>query len=49
LDFNDPERKPELYDREVRGSTSHHDAAGSVLYSELLARNLKALERRRRR
>jgi hypothetical protein len=49
LDFNDPERYPELYDREVRGSTSHLDAAGSVLYSELLARNLKALERRRRR
>jgi hypothetical protein len=48
FDFNDPERYPELYEERVRGNTSHLSRAGSIRYTELLARELKELERRQR-
>jgi len=49
FDYNDPERYPELYRVEVRGSTSHLDASGSEIYSRLLARDIARLERKPRR
>ncbi|HEX6273803.1 MAG TPA: hypothetical protein VFZ53_12225 [Polyangiaceae bacterium] len=48
FDFNDPERYPELYEERVRGTTSHLNRRGSILYTELLARELEEHERRRR-
>jgi hypothetical protein len=48
FDFNDPRRYPELYEPNVRGNTSHLNKTGSVRYSELFARELKKLRRRRR-
>jgi len=48
LDFNDPIRFPELYEESARGNTSHLRGRGKVLYSELLARELKRLKRRSR-
>ena len=49
LDFNDPENYPQLYERKVRGNTSHLTESGSRMYSKYLARSLKQLERRRRK
>ena len=44
LDFDDPTRYPELYEYEVRGSTSHLNRTGSIAYSRALAREFVALE-----
>jgi len=41
LDFNDPERYPELYTPDVRGSTDHLNPAGGAIQSRLLARELE--------
>jgi len=48
LDFNDPERYPELYAEKVRGNTSHLNRAGIPLYSKILARKLYRQSRRAR-
>jgi hypothetical protein len=48
LDFNDPERFPELYVAEARGNTSHLRGIGKTRYSEELARQIRRVERRRR-
>jgi hypothetical protein len=48
MDFNDPERYPELYLESVRGNTSHLKDEGIPEYSRLLARKLYRLERRER-
>ena len=44
LDYNDPDRYPELYEVEARGNTSHLASSGRVHYSRLLARDLAKLE-----
>ena len=44
LDYNNPERYPELYEVEARGNTSHLARSGRVHYSRLLARDLAKLE-----
>ena len=42
LDFSDPRRLPELFVPEHRNDGGHLNAAGSVLYTRLLARRLAA-------
>ncbi len=49
LDFNQPDRFPELYREEVRGNTSHLRGEGPELYSALLAREIQRVERRQQR
>jgi hypothetical protein len=44
LDFDDPERFPDLYEYSARGNTSHLNRSGAVHYSRALARELVALE-----
>jgi len=46
LDFDDPEGYPALYDYKVRGHTSHLNAKGAVIYSQLLAREFVRLDSR---
>lgn len=49
LDFDQPDRFPELYQEDVRGNTSHLRGEGPDLYSAALAREIKRVERRQRR
>jgi hypothetical protein len=46
LDLNDPARFPELYTEDVRGRTHHLRGHGKRLYSERLAREIKARRRK---
>ena len=46
LDYEDPERYPELYTKDVRGRTSHIQGEGIRLYSSQLARSLLELRKR---
>lgn len=41
FDFNNPERYPELYTPDVRGSTEHLNTPGAKIHSRLLARAIK--------
>ena len=43
--FNDPDRYPELYRREVRADGEHLDEEGAVLFTRLLARKVVAWEK----
>jgi len=47
LDFNDPDRFPDLYREEVRGSSHHLNEKGGLVYSALLAREFRKLEKHR--